>query len=313
MNSTMRSLGYPLVVVLALVALPAASATAQRNRDRDRDDQPRSRIDTTLAFSRTGTIELSLISGDIIVTGSSRDEIRVRAYSERGRLEMDASSSHFSLDARSDRGRMGDTRFELSVPAGARLIMRTTSGSVEATGVKGPVEGHSTSGDVSIADASGRVILESVSGDVNGRRLSGEVRAQSVSGDVELEEVNGDVRVESTSGEISLTRVTSKDVYATTVSGEVNFQGTIDRGGRYEFHSHSGDIHLDMPSDLSARFAIETFSGSLDAGGFPITLQPGDRTGRRQRRFEFTIGGGDAKITAESFSGDIILGRGSRR
>lgn len=300
-------------VALALLLAVVGAAPAAAQRGRDRDDDIRSRIDTTFAFSRTGTVDLSLISGEIIVTGSSRDEIKVRAYSERGRLEMDAGSSHFSLEARSDRGRMGDTRYEISVPAGVRLLMRTTSGDVKASGVRGPVEGHSTSGDVEISDASGRVILESVSGDVRGHRLSGEVRAQSVSGDVELEDVNGDVRIESTSGEISLTRVTSKDVYATTVSGEVTYQGSIDRGGRYEFHSHSGDIRLDVPADLSARFAIETFSGSLDSGGFPITLQPGERTGRRPRRFEFTIGGGDAKITAESFSGDIVLSRGSRR
>jgi len=300
----------PVALALLLTVVGAAPAAAQRDRDRD---DVRSRIDTSFAFSRSGTVDLSLISGEIIVTGWSRDEIKVRAFSERGRLEMGAGSSHFSLEARSDRGRMGDTRYELSVPAGVRLLMRTTSGDVQATGVRGPVEGHSTSGDVQIADASGRAILESVSGDVRGRRLSGEVRAQSVSGDIELEEVNGDVRIESTSGEISLTRVTSTDVYATTVSGEVTYQGSIDRGGRYEFRSHSGDIRLEVPADLSARFAIETFSGSLDSGGFPITLQPGERTGRRPRRFEFTIGGGDARITAESFSGDIVLSRGSRR
>jgi DUF4097 and DUF4098 domain-containing protein YvlB len=301
---------HSVALALLLVVVGAAPAAAQRDLDRG---DVRSRIDTSFAFSRTGTVDLSLISGEIIVTGSSRDEIKVRAYSERGRLEMDAGSSHFSLEAHSDRGRMGDTKYEVSVPAGVRLLMRTTSGDLQASGVRGPVEGHSTSGDVQISDASGRVILESVSGDVRGHRLSGEVRAQSVSGDVELEDVNGDVRIESTSGEISLTRVTSKDVDATTVSGEVTYQGSIDRGGRYEFHSHSGDIRLEVPSDLSARFAIETFSGSLDSGGFPITLQPGERTGRRPRRFEFTIGGGDAKITAESFSGDIVLSRGSRR
>jgi DUF4097 and DUF4098 domain-containing protein YvlB len=119
------------------------------------------------------------------------------------------------------------------------------------------------------------------------------------------------VRAETTSGDVTLLGVTSRNVTASTVSGEVDYEGSIDANGRYEFHSHSGDVRLEIPENTGAQFAIETYSGSLDTE-FPLTLQPGQRTSSRPRRYEFTLGNGSARVTAESFSGDIVLVRRAR-
>ena len=299
--------------MLSIVALGAglSSPAIAQDRDRDRDDEYRSRVDTTIAFTRTGVVDLSLISGDIIVTGWTQNQARIKAYSERGRIRSDLGASRLTLEVESDRGRMGETKFELTVPVGVRVLTRTTSGDISVKGVKGPVEAHSTSGDVDVDDATDRIIIESVSGDVRGVRLAGEVRSESVSGSVELEAVTGDVRIESTSGDLSLVRVSSRNVYMTTVSGEVEYDGSIDANGRYEFHSHSGNIRLEIPESAGAKIGVETFSGSLDSA-FPITLQPGDRIGRRPRRFEFSLGNGSARVTAETFSGDITIERATR-
>ena len=105
--------------------------------------------------------------------------------------------------------------------------------------------------------------------------------------------------------------MTSRSVTASTVSGEVDYDGTIDANGRYEFHSHSGDVRLEIPETSGAQFQIETFSGSLDTE-FPLTLQPGQRSSSRPRRYEFKLGDGSARVTAESFSGDIVLVRRTR-
>jgi DUF4097 and DUF4098 domain-containing protein YvlB len=298
-------------LALALVIGAAAPAAVLAQSRRVEDDQDyRQRIDTSFAFGRAGIIDLTQISGDIVITGTSRDEVRIKAYSERGRIRFDVSSTRVMLDAEPVRGRMGDSRYELSVPANSRVIARSTSGDVSVQGVTGPVEAHSVSGDVEVTDAGGRVQLESVSGEVRGSHLAGDVRAEAVSGSVTLEQIDGDVRVESTSGDISVTRVRSKSLYVSTVNGDVEFDGSIDPAGRYELHSHSGDVRLEIPDNASARFAIETYSGSFDTD-FTVTLQPGDTNRRRPRRFEFTVGSGSggARVTVESFSGDITLGR----
>ena len=91
------------------------------------------------------------------------------------------------------------------------------------------------------------------------------------------------------------------------------FEGAVARDGRYDFRSHSGNVTVRVPADVSARFEVETYSGELDSD-FPITLMPGDRTRSKPRRFEFNIGSGAARIVTETFSGDIILERaGSAR
>ena len=297
---------------LAFTMLTSSGASAQGGSSRDREFQEaQSRIDTTFAFSRTGVVDLTQVSGDIIVTSWDRAEARVRAYAERGQIRSGLSSSRLSLDVESVRGRVGDSRFEVTVPVGVRVMARSRSGDVSVRGTKGAVEAESTSGDVEVADATGRIVIQSVSGDVRASQLNGEVRAESVSGTIEVRGVSGDVRAETTSGDVSLLGVTSRSVTATTVSGEVEYEGGLDQSGRYEFHAHSGNVRLEIPESSSAQFSVETFSGSLDTE-FPLTLQPGQRTTSRPRRYEFTLGSGTARVTAESFSGDIVLVRRAR-
>jgi DUF4097 and DUF4098 domain-containing protein YvlB len=308
-----------LATVLAFAAVLSDAASAQRNRrDRDRDreredsQQFESRIDSTFNFGKGGVVDLTQISGDVIVTAWDRSQARVVAYAERGRVRTSLSSSHISLEADPVRGRMGDSKFQVWIPVGSRVIARSTSGDVTVKGTKGSVEAHSTSGDVTVSDASDRVIAESVSGDVHVSQVAGDVRSESVSGTIELRDATGDVRAETTSGDVSLLGVTSRNVVASTVSGEVEYDGNIDATGRYEFHSHSGDIRLEIPENSAAQFSIETFSGSLDSE-FKLTLQPGQRSTGRPRRFEFTLGNGGARVSVESFSGDIVLAHRARR
>jgi DUF4097 and DUF4098 domain-containing protein YvlB len=273
--------------------------------------QTRSRIDTTIAFAADGVVDLTLVSGDIVVRGWDRREARVNAYSERGRLEYDMSSSRLTVEVRSERdnwgrGRYGETRYEVSVPHGARLVLRSTSGDITVTDTRGEVEAHSTSGEIAVDGARQRIELATISGDIVGRGLQGDVEAGTVSGEIEFTGVEGDVRMSSTSGDLTLTDARSGDVDMSTTSGDIAFDGTVTAEGRYEFTSHSGSLDLAVPAATNARFSVETYSGEIDSE-FPITLQPGSGTSRRPRRFDFTVGTGGPRVLAESFSGTIEI------
>ena len=290
--------------------------------DDDDDDEGRVRagvqglttIDTTVAFNRGGVVDLSLISGEIRVVGWSRSEVKVRARSESGRLRFEASPSRVALDVEHRGGRGNhddlDATYELSVPAGTRVLMRGVSGDLSARGVKGEVEARSVSGEVEVEDA-GRVTLESVSGDVRAARVNGDARAHSVSGEVSVTDVAGDLDAESVSGDITLRDAKARVVRAETVSGDVTYDGTVDPAGRYDFNSHSGTLRLVLPSNTNATLSVQTFSGEIDSA-FPLTVRPatGEERGRRRdRRMEFTLGSGGPRITAESFSGEIVIER----
>ena len=269
------------------------------------------RIDTTFAFTRDGVLDLTTFSGDVIVTGSTRQEARVRGLTERG-TRWRFSSTRITIEAEGYRGRSGDAGYEITVPEGTRVILRSMNGSLAVRGVKGAVEMSTNNGDVEVTDAVGRVEMVTLSGDATGSRIRGEVDATSLNGTVALTDVQGaTVSAESTSGNVELVNVVSSDIDATTVSGEVDFTGPIDPKGRYAFGSHSGTVTLNIPSSTSARFSIETFNGEVDSD-FPYTLQP-NRERRNGQKLEFNVGAGEARVTAESFSGGIVIRKATNR
>ncbi|MFL5575980.1 MAG: DUF4097 family beta strand repeat-containing protein [Gemmatimonadaceae bacterium] len=292
--------------------------------DVDEDDargvRERTVLDTTIAFGRGGVVDLSLTSGDIRVVGWARSQVRVQARAEEGgEIRFESSSSRLSLDVVRQGGRQGgrhggEAHYELSVPEGTRVLMRSQSGDLAVRAVKGEVEARTISGDVSVEDAARRIEIESVSGDVRAARLAGDVRAHSVSGEVELADVDGDVDVEAVSGDISVRGARAKVTRAETVSGDVTYTGTVDPAGRYDFHSHSGTVRLVLPAGTNAALSVETFSGEIDSA-FPLTLRPESASEgghRRPRRMEFTLGAGGPRINAETFSGDVVIERASR-
>lgn len=340
------------VAVLLCLAATSLGAQSSRDRDRDRDIEQRAerlgrsiertversldgamravegalaqferqgydsrqggaRIDTTFAFSADGTVDLTSLNGDITVTGWSRGQARVRATSERGLLRWRLTPSRITVEAEGYRGRTGETTYEVTVPEGARVILRSMTGDLAVRGVKGPVDVHTNNGDITVSDATDRIEMVTLSGDVTGLRLRGEVEAGSLNGTVTLTDVEGrTIRAESTSSDVRLVNVRSRDIDVSTVSGEVDFTGPIDPQGQYSFQSHAGDVTLTIPANSSARFSLETFNGEVDSD-FPFTLQP--NRDRRHQRLEFSVGGGEARVTAESFSGSIVIKRQERR
>jgi DUF4097 and DUF4098 domain-containing protein YvlB len=175
------------------------------------------------------------------------------------------------------------------------------------------VSAQTVNGDVHVEDAEGHVDMNTLSGDITADKLAGTVSANTVSGDITLHDVNAMVTAGSVSGSITLGRVTSKSVDASTTSGDVTFDGAIDPAGRYTLIAHSGDVSLTIPASASAQLTVSTWTGSIDSD-FPITLQPGEHDIGlgTSKRFTFTIGGGDARINAETFSGDVQIRRHGR-
>lgn len=305
-----------LSVLMGMVALSTVISRelgAQRRRiASDASSGYASRIDTTFAFSRSGIVTLSAHSGDIIVNGWSRDEIHIHASSDDDNIRFTGSSSRVSIDVGGSR-RGGDTRFEVSVPYGVRVTTTSQSGDITVHGTRGQLEVHSNSGDVDIEDVATRLDVNSLSGDVVGRAIAGDVAITVLSGEVRLADVRGNIDVGGVSSDISLRGIAAKIVRAKTTSGEILYDGTIDPSGRYELTSHSGDVKLRVPRDASAQLTVSTWNGTIDSD-FPITLKPGEQriSASRSKRYVFEIGGGGARISAETFSGDITIASNGR-
>ena len=285
-----------------------ARERAERDRDREQERRERERagsLDTLVAFDPKGTVTVICTGGAVVITGSDKNEIRVRARTESGAIRFTSNGSRATLESATGRG-CSDGRFEVTVPMGAKVVGTTWSGSVSVRGVYGDVEAHAQSGDITIRDVGERLDVDALSGDVRITGVKGETSINTVSGDVELTGARGNVTAESVSGDLDLRDVIAKQVRTHTTSGDVMFTGQILEAGRYEFNTHSGEIGLQLPVDIGSELSVSTFNGGIESD-FPITLVGG--TASRTKRLNFTVGRGTAKIIAETFSGDIILRR----
>jgi DUF4097 and DUF4098 domain-containing protein YvlB len=284
-----------------------------------RGDDEGTAIDTTIPFASSGGVaDLSLVSGQITVSGWSRSEARIHVRSdgdvpirfEHGvnRILLDAEYAHHHNHGGDD----SDVEYDITVPSGTRVLMHSTSGDLHARGTRGEVEARSVNGDVDVDDVAHSATLESVSGSVRARGVAGDVRSRSVSGDIDLDDVTGDVTVSTVSGHGYATAVRARVVRMESVSGDLTYGGTLDGTGTYDFRSHSGNVRLEVPADLGAILSADTFSGDIDTD-FPMTVQPSSDRGMGHHHVETTIGRGGAHITISTFSGDIELRRSGSR
>src|SRR5207237_9536266 len=148
--------------------------------------------------------------------------------------------------------------------------------------------------------------LGSLYGNMTGHRINGNIDVSAVSGDVSLTDIKGDVEATSVSGDIDLRNVVARYVRAKSTSGDVTFDGTVASTGRNELGSHSGGVYLVIPQTTGALLTVSTYTGSIESD-FPITLTPGEHGIGSTKRFTFQVGKGDARISAESFSGDVTI------
>jgi DUF4097 and DUF4098 domain-containing protein YvlB len=303
MNRITRS---TLLVGAAAAAIASVPAPACAQRDREL-----TRVDSTFAFEKGSWVDVSIATGEVVITGWTRPEAKVYASIERGWIDAQLSSHRITLQTRSDRGRSGPVRIEIMVPIGTRVQASSATGSIRITGTDGEVEAGSASGAIEVLGATDRITVHTASGKVHAAKLRGRTRLATVSATLEAEDIVGDVTAGTVSGRITLMNVKSSHVTAETVSASVTYAGSIDPAGSYEFSTHSGNVHLEIPDNSAADLALETFNGRISSA-FPITLQPGDISAmaRHGKKMEFTIGKGGAHVTASTFSGNIIIDRG---
>ncbi|HEX5633073.1 MAG TPA: DUF4097 family beta strand repeat-containing protein [Gemmatimonadales bacterium] len=265
--------------------------------------------DTTITVSKGQRLDAEIFAGSVTVKTWSRDAVQVTGdVGRKGRLEVESRGNTLSIETTGKYGPAGAADLVITVPAWMPVSVDGVYTDVTVDGCKCPVEVETVQGTVIVKGAEGVVSLQSVEGAVEVSGVTGNVSANSVNEGVTVRDVTGNVRVEAVNGDVELRNIRSGDVDASTVNGDVTFDGEIRGGGRYAFTSHQGDVTVTVPANASATIRVNTFNGEFESD-FPVTL-----SGQAMRKkLTFTIGGGSATVDLESFSGDIQLLRpGSR-
>ena len=284
----------------------------------------------TVRLGRTGTFDLQNVSGDITVTGAGGDDVRIEATKRvrhpneaeaktiLSEIEIQVQERSGRVDVRTEypRGRnwAGGVDFTVSVPRDASVALRTVSGTVKVSNVNGELRAESVSGDIIASSARKLRTAKTVSGDLEITDAEAdEFSASTVSGDVIVNRLKASgFDAQSVSADLRLTDVDVDHASLRSVSGDIEYGGRLQKGGRYQFQSHSGDVRV-TPMDARG-FSVEasTFSGDVRSD-YTLTLQGG--TGNslvgpgRNRSVRGTFGDAGATLTLQSFSGDIVIVR----
>jgi DUF4097 and DUF4098 domain-containing protein YvlB len=305
---------------------------AARFQDSRQGPEATDRFSKTVRVGRTGALDISNIAGDIVVTGGSGEEVRIEAVKRvRTRNESDAKARLDELRIevtelpnrvevrtvypRERRNYSGSVDFTVTMPTGGSATIRSISGDVRVTNVKGELRAESVSGDVITSGATKLSLVKSVSGDieVTDAAAEGEVTVSSVSGDLIARGLKArSLDLGSVSGDVTLTNVTCERATVKTTSGNVEYMGPLARSGRYEMTAHSGNVRLEISGTTGFEVEATTFSGDVRSD-FPLTLRAGgdeasERRGRRMNRsIRGSYGDASAIVTLQSFSGDIVI------
>lgn len=287
--------------LLAVMMLAAAAATATAQH----------RVDETKPASPTGLVKINNIAGSVEITGWDREEIQVRGTLGEGTERLDfivegnETEIRVVLPRRTKNQRIKGSDLKIMLPKGSRINTRTVSADITVNGATGRLDLNSVSGAIDVNDTAGRVRAESISGDISIESSREMVRAKSVSGRIEVGEAVGSFVAGTISGNIDVKGKEIEDGSSNSLSGTIRLYASLVSGGTLEMVTHSGNVELYVPADISATFDVETFSGGI-RNDFGQKAQRKSRYGPG-RELHFSTGGGDGRISIRVFSGQVVI------
>jgi DUF4097 and DUF4098 domain-containing protein YvlB len=319
MNSTHR-----IVVVLAAAALLAGTPdrAARAATDPgcpaawDGDQQQTEKFTKTVPLPKGGSLDLSNISGDIVITGGAGDQVVIEAV-KRGKtaedlklvqVEVVTTATRVEVRTQYPRERRNfsvSVDYTVSVPRAAGATVRSVSGDLKVLTVDGLLAVETVSGDVTIGKAGQLESAKSVSGNVviDTAGSEGDLSVSSVSGDVSLKSVKArGLEANSVSGNVELKDVGTGRLRVKSVSGDLVFGGPLTKGGRYSLQSHSGDVTVYTDGSTGFEMAAGTFSGNIESDVKIVSTFGGDG-----QRVHGTFGDGGAFLELGTFSGDVKI------
>ena len=254
---------------------------------------------------RAGTrLKIENFNGETTVRTWEKSAIRIVADGDsRNRLDIRNLGSLLTVKSESRYGPPRNVDYEITVPAKTELDITGVYNDVTIEGVQAGINVETVNGGIDVTGGDGNISLKSVEGDVSLTDAKGRITLSSVNQDVRLINANGDITVDAVNGSITMERITSASVGATTVNGDVTYDGVIQDGGQYTLNTHNGDVSIGMAPTTNATVEVSTFNGEFETE-FPVMLSHTSRN-----RFSFVLGTGSSRISLESFQGTVRLHR----
>jgi beta-lactamase regulating signal transducer with metallopeptidase domain len=288
-------------------------------------------------------IRVHSAGGELVLSNLEGD---FRGHTGGGEIEIQHVKGHASLTTGGGEIHVSDSDLSGSVSTGGgEVLLSRVSGGLRGNSGSGPVvygeDGSARTTDLGDVDVDGDQIQ--VNGSSNGAHTdkAGVLHVSRAGGDVRLDEAPHGAAISTGGGKVSVGRSGGK-VDASTGGGDIEIgpasgsvsahtgagrvRVTIVRGAgpehSVEIMSGSGAAVIELPSDLSARFDIET-AYTEDYGkktrivsDFPLQLSETSKwdtregSPRRYVRGTGTVGKGGGLVYVKIVNGDVTIRKG---
>jgi len=311
------------VVIAALVGVTLALPAAAQNDVSER-------FSKTAHLDQNGTFDLTNVIGDIVITGTTGRDVTIEAVKRVQRpnpraarmllamIDIQVTEQANRVEVRTivprPRNFPGSVDFTVMIPEDASVIVKTITGSIRASNVKGELRADTVAGSISASGVRKLAALKCVTGDVEITDAGGEdpVTASTVSGDVIVRGLRARAaQLTSISGNIRIEDALIERLLVKTVQGNLDYAGDLARSGRYEFNSHSGDIRLILSGNTGFEVLANTFSGIVRSDFTFNRGRAGAEGAAAQgpRTLRGAFGDASAMVALRAFSGNISLAR----
>jgi DUF4097 and DUF4098 domain-containing protein YvlB len=243
--------------------------------------------------------------GSVTVRSWDRSEMRVTAvHANRIRVRIRRTETGIRIEGEARQGPAHGIDYEITVPRAWGVSIDGVYCEVQLQDLDGDVTVDNVQGDIIVRGGRGRFDLESVEGSIIVSGVRGRVNAEAVNQSIRVSDVTGNVIADAVNGGIQLTGIQADSVDAESVNGGIQYDGALRDAGRYRFSTHNGAVRVAVPAGTNANVTVATHSGNVETD-FPVHISQAIGNGR----LTFVIGNGGARLSIESFAGNIRLYR----
>ena len=289
--------------MISLTAVLVATLVAQPQERRD--TQP-PQADQTVAVTRGTRLLIDNFAGEVNVRAWDRDSLRVQArHASRAKVNIKTVPTGLRVSSSAEHGPPGSIDYEINAPTWMSIKIDGQFNFVTIEGTQAEVSVENVRGDIVVKGGNG-VTAKSVEGDITVEGAKGKTTVSSINQGITVSGSSGEIYAETVNGPIALSRIEAASLEASTINGNITYEGTAVNGGRYRLTSHNGSITVAVPESSNATFAVRTYNGGFNSN-LPVTGDRDPREVQKGRRVLFTLGTGSAEFELESFSGGIRL------
>jgi len=267
------------------------------------------KIERRIPLGMEGAFRVMNMVGSVVIHGWNKDTVLVRGTLAPGD-QFYAGGGYTGAKMFIESANEHDpkpTNLEIWVPARIRLWVKTATANIEVQGVDGGLDLYTVSATIDVTGSPRELNAEAIDGDIHIAGSPAWLRAKSASGAITFRGGSSDAGISTVSGPVKIEGGVFERTKVETVTGNVSFNGRLDRSGTFDFDTHSGSIDIAVPDKTSASFSVASIAGTITNNVSRTIPSPG-RFGRGSELTTEIFDGG-AKVSVRTFKGPVTLRR----